>query len=200
MIGRQIGIWTVRGAGLASVLLLGGCTSVITGVYGGTDTSAPSAVRPSPGPNVVQMDPDAECPQINVPTGASAWSGAKDAAAVRYQAVLSQFARECVLNPGNDVTIRIGVEGRVLLGEHGASGTYTAPLRIAVRDRSGSYVYNRVSRVTVSIPPGETQGTFKIVDDAPHVVLSADRTLATYDIQVGFGGDSGPAPRKKRRG
>lgn len=200
MIGRRIGIWTRRVAGLAPVLLLGGCASVVTGIYGngGTD-SAPPAAQPLTGPAVVQIDPDAECPQINVPSGSSSWAGGKDASATRYEVVLAQYARECVLNPGNQATIRIGIEGRVLLGEHGSPGTYSAPLRIAVRDRAGNFVYNQVRRISVTVPPGETQGTFKIVDESAHVPLSNQTTLSSYDIQVGFGGESAAAtPRKKK--
>ena len=202
MVGGLIGIWTRRGVALAASLLLGGCagSSVITGIYGNVDNnSAPPVARPVTGPQIVQFDPEADCPQINIPAGTSSWSSAKGASDLRYEATIGQFARECVLNPGNDVAIRVGVEGRVLLGEHGGSGTYTAPVRIAVRDREGAFIYNQVHRVTVTIPPGETQGTFKIVDNAPHVAIGPTTPLAGYDIEVGFGGSDAGAPAKKKR-
>lgn len=204
MVEGRIGIWTRRGAALAASLLLGGCagSSVITGIYGNVDNnSAPPVARPVSGPQIVQFDPEADCPQINIPAGTSSWSSAKGASDLRYQATIGQFARECVLNPGNDVTIRIGVEGHVLLGEHGSPGTYTAPVRIAVRDREGAFIYNQVHRVSVTIPPGDSEASFKIVDNAPHVAIGPTAPLGGYDIEVGFGGsEGGPPPKKRRKG
>jgi len=203
MSGSRFGTWTGRGFSLAAALMLGGCTSLVTGIYGDAQTSAPPAAQPVSGPQIVQFDPAAECPQINVPAGASSWSSSKGGGDVRYEATIAQFARECVLNPGNEIAFHIGVEGRVLLGEHGGSGTYSAPLRIAIRDRSGAYIYNQVHNVSVAIPPGDSQGTFRIIDDTAHVVIDPTTPLAGYDIEVGFGGAGagpGPVKHKKHRG
>ena len=202
MIGRRIGIQGMRAASLALTMLLGGCASFVSGVYGSAETgeAPPPTAQPYVGKTIVQFDPDAECPQITVPAGTSSYAGGTDQTAIRYQGVLSQYARECILNPGNDVTIKVGVEGRILLGERGGAGTYSAPVRIAVRNRAGQIVYSQVHRVTVSIPPGETLGTFKFVDESAHVAIAPDSPLAAYDILVGFGGDAGAPPRKKRRG
>ena len=46
---------------------------------------------------------------------------------------MGEIARECRV-AGNQLIIKIGVEGRVLLGPAGSPGTFTVPVTIAVRD------------------------------------------------------------------
>jgi hypothetical protein len=186
---------------------LGGCNSVTTGLYGSAAEEADQQQLAATGgggasgPVRMNMDPDEECPQVNVPSGASSYAsyaGAPDAGNVRFQARISDFARECTLSAGNNVTIRIGVEGRVILGSKGSPGTYPAPLTITVRDRSGATVASRGQRLSVTVPAGDTQGKFRIVEDAIVVPISPDKPLSSYEILVGFqeGGGTG----RKRRG
>jgi hypothetical protein len=200
-----------RGFGLASALLaLAGCESVKSGLSGSaateaaTEQAAAAAGTTANGPIRVDFDPATECPQINVPAGTSAYAsyaGGQDSANVRFQARISNFARECTLLPGNMVGIKVGVQGLVILGEKGAPGTYPAPLRIAVRDRDGTVVSEQRPRLSVTIPPGADQGTFKIVESSFSVPISFEKPLRSFDIEVGFDQGGGAAePRKKKRG
>src|SRR5262249_16698003 len=142
---------------LALILILaglGGCSGGMSGLYGSaaTEAATPVALNASPATKI-NLDTDAQGPEINVPSGRSSYAsydGAPSPVSVRFQATIAQFARECVLRPGNLVQIRIGVEGRVLLGEKGAPGTFPAPLRISVRDRSGTVVATNLKRVSVT--------------------------------------------------
>ena len=194
-------------AWLVGASALGGCNSITTGLYGSAaedaDQQAAAAAASGPsGPVRVNMDPDAECPQINVPSGASSYSsyaGSPDAGNVRFQARISQFARECTLNPGNTVTIRVGVEGRVILGAKGSPGAYPAPLTITVRDRSGKVIVaSRAQRLSVRVPAGDTQGTFKVIDNGIVVPIGQEKPLSSYEIIVGF--QEGAGTGRKRRG
>ena len=70
--------------------------------------------------------PDFECPGVSVRAGAGTLSmsagAAEDAAMnLRYQVGIGQTARECKLN-GTTLTIRVGVQGRVILGPAGGPG------------------------------------------------------------------------------
>jgi hypothetical protein len=203
----RMGYRALAGCVLFGATALGGCNSVTTGLYGSAAEEADQqqlvssgGAGPS-GPVRLNMDPEEECPQVNVPSGSSSYAsyaGAPDAGNVRFQARISDFARECVLNAGNTVTIRVGVEGRVILGSKGSPGTYLAPLTISVRDRSGTIVASRAQRLSVTVPAGDTQGKFRIVEDAIVVPVSLDKPLSSYEILVGFqeGGGTG----RKRRG
>jgi hypothetical protein len=122
-------------AALSALAALAGCENFRTGLYGSAATEAAqqqadmenaAAGGPTSKPIRVDFDPATECPQINVPAGTSAYAayaGGLDSANIRFQARISDFARECTLNPGNTVTIKIGVQGLVVLGEKGAPGT-----------------------------------------------------------------------------
>jgi hypothetical protein len=199
-----------KGLGLTSALLaLAACENFKSGLYGSAASEvateqATTTGTPSGAPIRVDFDPETECPQINVPAGTSAYasySGPQDGANVRFQARISDFARECTLLPGNMVGIKVGVQGLVIIGEKGAPGTYPAPLRIAVRDRDGTVVSEQRPRLSVTIPPGATQGSFKIVESSFSVPISFEKPLRSFDIEVGFEqGGAAAAPRKKRQG
>ncbi|PRH87842.1 hypothetical protein C5L14_07985 [Labrys okinawensis] len=200
MVGSQYGVWAARSALLAGVvtpaLLLGGCSSsVITGVYGTpTETAAPQQTQTaSQGPLRVDFDPDTECPQINIPTGAAAY-GPPSA-----QFSITNFARECDLASGNTVTIKIGVEGHVSVAGGGGGG-YSAPVRITIRDRDEKPVYTRVIRATASATPGGGPGSFRVVDTSAPITIGLEQPLSSYDIVVGFDGKGGTVTKKKRRG
>ena len=53
---------------------------------------------------------------------------------LRYQAGLSQTARECKLN-GQTLTMRVGIQGRIILGPAGGPGQIELPIRLAVVKR-----------------------------------------------------------------
>jgi hypothetical protein len=172
--------------------------NITPGVNGVTVTSTESAK-----PVVIPVDPDEECPVINVPAGMSSYASYAGAASpenVRYQLVLSNFARECTLVSGTSIGIKIGIEGRVLIGEKGSPGTYSAPLTINVRDRDNNSVYTKTVQVSASVPPGDSQGVFKVIDSGILLPLSLAKPVRYYEIQIGFGGSKAAvAARKKRR-
>ena len=96
--------------------------------------------------------------------------------------------------PDGSTLVKIGVEGRALVGVSGSAGRFDVPLRFVVN--SGSTVFADHSRRTsVSIPAGSTQGTFILVEDGIVVPPAAAQDFA---IEVGLGG--GPAGGGRRRG
>ncbi|CAM5771139.1 hypothetical protein LMIY3S_03408 [Labrys miyagiensis] len=196
MVGSQFGVWAARGALLAGVFALAGCSGAntfISGVYG-TPPAPTEAQNANAGPTRVDFDPDTECPVINVPTGASSYGTPNGS-----QFSISNFARECNLASGDTVTIKIGAEGHVILAGSG-SGSYSAPLRITIRDRDEKPVYTKVIRVAASVDPGAAQGKFRVVDTSAPITIGLQQPLSSYDIVLGFDGKGmANAPHKKKR-
>ncbi|MDQ0470383.1 hypothetical protein [Labrys wisconsinensis] len=222
MVGGRIGIWAARCMAAAALAALGGCgggsggPSWFSGVYGSAAEEQAPNPNITPGVNgvtvtsaesakpvVVPVDPDAECPAINVPSGMSSYASYAGAASpdnVRYQLILSDYARECSLVSGSSIAIKIGIQGRVLLGEKGSPGTYSAPLTVTVRDRDAKTVYSKTVQVSASVAGGDTQGTFKLIDNDILLPLSLQKPVRYYEIQIGFGGNKpAEAVRRKRR-
>ncbi|WP_448953675.1 hypothetical protein [Labrys neptuniae] len=198
MVGSQYGVWAARGALLMGVvapaILLGGCSSsVITGVYGTpTEAAAPTPTQTaSQAPLRVDFDPETECPEINIPTGAAAYGSPNGS-----QFSITNFARQCELSGTSAVTIKIGVEGHVALAGSGG-GSYSAPVRITIRDRDEKPVYTKVLRVSASAASG--QGSFRVVDTSVPINIGLEQPLSSYDIVVGFDGKGGTVVKKKKR-
>jgi hypothetical protein len=137
------------------------------------------------------------CPSVDIMDGAAAHR-IGSASGVTHQASLTDVARECVIS-GNQVAMKIGVEGRMLLGANGKPGTYSVPVRIAIK-RGDTVVVSRASRVSVTVPAGEASATFTHVEENLVMPVS-DRDISDeYDVFVGFDASGGAAdPRKGRR-
>jgi hypothetical protein len=144
------------------------------------------------GPTVPEPMPenteDVYCPKIRVAEGGSAiqaYSGGRvgDASGLRSQISLGDIARECVGRPDGSTVVKVGVEGRALLGASGAAGRYPVPVTIVIK--SGERVIATRSRTgSIAIPAGETQGNTVIVED--NIVVPAGDTNS-FSIQVGLG-------------
>src|SRR6185437_10733700 len=77
---------------------------------------------------------------------------------MRYQVTIGTTARECHLLPGNVVSMKIGMQGRVILGPEGAPGPVNVPIRFAVV-REGidpRPIVTKLDRVSVDVPPNDT--------------------------------------------
>jgi hypothetical protein len=144
--GAGIATWVVLG------LLLCGCSS--TGNSGLFSTSpldmfhqsskATTGGTASTGPVI---DSQYDCPEVKVRYGAATLmvgdkpgQGEPNALDVKYQGSILRTARECHL-AGNIMTMKVGIEGRVITGPAGSPGNVDVPLRIAVTDISQYVVY-----------------------------------------------------------
>jgi hypothetical protein len=144
--GNDRGRARVRAAALiVSAAVLSGCS--LASSVGSSDSSptlasrftsffsgaTPGVTQPhSPTPSA----PDVECPGVDIRTGASTMNiaaKASDATAgdLRYQLSFGQTARECAVQ-GATMIVKVGVQGRVILGPMGAPGRLDIPLRYAV--------------------------------------------------------------------
>ena len=181
---------------------LGGLPSWFTSSSG--DRAAQASVAAA-GPSA-SMDDD--CPSVDVRTGASTLAiAAKTEGAtandLRYQLSFNQMARQCTLAAGT-VHMRVGVQGRVVVGPAGAPAQAEVPLRYAVV-REGvepKTIVTKFRRFPVPIPPGNTNVTFTDIEEDLSFPMPSVTELQTYIVYVGFDdvGDrpQRPAPAKKK--
>jgi hypothetical protein len=95
---------------------------------------------------------------------------------------------------GNEISVKIGIEGRALLGPSGSPGTFAAPVRFVIK-RGDKVMVSRLQRTTVTIPAGETGASFIMIEDNLLVPKSGEEMT----IVVGFDPNGrAETPRRKR--
>ena len=60
---------------------------------------------------------------------------------VRFQASITETARECHTTGTDTLTIKVGIAGRLIAGPKGGAGKFTLPLRVAVIKQHGGNVF-----------------------------------------------------------
>jgi hypothetical protein len=190
----------------AATGVLGGCSTL--GLSSDEPKAAPAASSSSsfseffrnggsttpPPPR--REDDDFECPSVEILDGGA--SVRQEAGgSVRSQISMGQVARECRSAGPGQIAIKVGAEARILLGQAGSPGSYGTPVRFLVK-RGDTVLVSRVQRGSATIPAGETQATFVVVEDNMVVPREGDE----LSIFVGFDptGRAGQAPRKRKGG
>jgi hypothetical protein len=130
------------------------------------------------------------CPPVDVRAGASTLTvppGGSDAFSLRYQGSIGELARECNVS-GGIMRIKIGIEGRVLVGPAGGAGQLEVPLRYAVV-REGpepKTVISKFSKFPVTIPEGQPNVVFSHVDNDIAFPIPPGLEIEAYVVYVGF--------------
>jgi hypothetical protein len=130
------------------------------------------------------------CPVVVVLEGAAAsraYAGTPPSSAnLRYQYALDDTARECTLE-GDQLAIKIGVAGKVLLGPGGSPGGFSVPVRMAVlRERDNQPIVSKLYHAAVTVAAGETRADFTIVSEPLRVPFIQDHAEDDYTIKVGI--------------
>ncbi len=216
--------WSLlRGMVVSAVAALGltACGGGMTGVFGGGSSQAPTPVEqqtgaaatlrnmflysgptvpPSQPPNFNQDQDEMSCPGLDILENKAAYRGgspAQQASGVSFQASIANVARECVFQ-GGQLRLRVGVEGRVLLGQNGRPGTYAVPVRVVVKRRN-DVVTQRFVRLNVTVPANDTQAEFVHVEENVVVPITTNDPGDEYDIYVGLDPTAQQAARQTRR-
>lgn len=182
-----------RGSVLAIATVLGACSSTPNlnpgGLLsGGRDLEAEQR-------SLAEFAPIEVCPEIQVRDGTQTMTISERArgsepGAVRFQATLTKFARECKTTAGV-TTVRVGVAGRLLAGLTGATGTVDLPVRVALVRNGSELVSSELLKIPATINPGEAQVLWsRIVDN---LSIPSSQAQARYVIYVGF--DEGEGQR-----
>jgi hypothetical protein len=144
-----------------------------------------------------------ECPSVEYRQGAATYamngpSAESSALSLRYQLSFIQTARECIL-AGNNLTIKVGVQGRIVVGPAGGAGTVNIPLRYALV-REGvrpQPLWSKLFMVPVTIPPSDVNLTWLHVEEEMTVPRPSPQELEAYVIYIGFDPDGATGAKSK---
>ena len=147
-------------------------------LFGVTPEQPAEAAAPPEG------EPDLTCPPVSIRAGASTYAVAapgKQAVGndLRVQATITRTARDCT-RTGDQITARIGIQGRVIAGPAGAPSTLEIPLRVAV-------VQGGVQEKTIATKAYRTTVSMSEEGSVPFALVAED---LVYPVPPGAAGDS----------
>jgi hypothetical protein len=190
-----------RASHLRMALTLGVMAAALSGCGGGSmfGSSSSSDSSPSIGSRFSQLfgsksqapgeaappavDNELSCPPVSIRAGASTFAvGTPGKPAVgndlRYQATITRTARDCT-KTGDQITARIGILGRVIVGPAGGPPTVEIPLRVAV-------VQGGIQEKTIATKVFRTTVTMDESGSVPFSLVAED---VVYPVPQGAAGD-----------
>jgi hypothetical protein len=180
---------------LGAVAVVAGCSSTGLPSFGGSlpgwfsrssGNPGTEAQAAAPGGRVMEDD----CPSVDIRTGGGtlAVAGKKDFTAndLRYQLTFIELARQCFVDGGN-VRMRVGVQGRAVVGPVGAPGQVNAPIRYAVVQEGvqPKTIVTRFRRVPVTLDTVNST-TFTDIEEDLSFPMPPPADLQKYVVYVGF--------------
>ncbi len=109
---------------------------------------------------------------------------------LRYQFSLGDVVRECSIE-GEQLAIKIGIAGNVLLGPAGSPASFSVPLRVAIISKTDHEpVVTKLYHVAATIAAGQAETDFSLVSEPLLVPFIQDHADVDYEIKVGI--DEGP--------
>jgi len=192
-----------------AVPLLGGCSALpsmpsmptMPAWFNSTGANA----NASAAPGAPSLPPDFDCPSVQVRTGAATLTSSGNpveptATNMKYQVTIGTTARECRMGPNNMVQVKVGMQGRVILGPEGGNpGTINVPLRFAVVQETvdTKVITTQLDRVSVTIPPNDSNVLFSHVSEGMEFAIPRSGDLDSYLIYIGFDPAAAEPERKK---
>jgi hypothetical protein len=202
---------TVAAVALLLAVGIAGCSSVgstdwfpsIPGFSNVVTTSADrtALAQAQPAPSMNDNCPPAEIRQGASTLAIAAKTQQPTASDLRYQLSITQLARQCALE-GPEVRMRVGVQGRVIVGPAGAPNQVDVPLRYAVV-REGvepKTITSKFRRIPVSLAQGATNVMFTDIEEDLRFPVPSPAELDAYVVYIGFddaGDRNRPPPAKK---
>jgi hypothetical protein len=179
--------------------------SILDNLVMGGPAPDPSATKEVPVqtrfPDAVSQQDDFECPVLDVASNGAAlrdFAGGAEAGAqaLRNQMSITRLARECK-DAGANISMKLGVEGSVLLGPSGAPGTFKVPLVFEAR-LNDKVVASRRETLSVTIPPNQERAFYSTV--LSDFVVPKDNDVDVYvGLSQGGGTELAPPTHRKRR-
>jgi hypothetical protein len=211
--GCKTGRAVIRGAALLAALLAVACSSDGTAPQSGSSRSLSEffsgasgsfAQVGTPAAGSAEFNP-ADCPPVDIRQGASTYSvntASKDpsqSTALRYQGNFVQTARSCS-RAGSALTIKLGVQGRIILGPGGGPGPVDVPIRFALVEEGiqPKTVWTRFYKVPVVIADGQPSVSFTHIEDDLTVPMPDKAKLDAYIIYIGFDPLGAPLEKPKK--
>lgn len=187
--------------------------SSVTSVFGNNGKPAANA-NASATTGLASLPENFECPDVTVRQGASTLTASANptepnALNLRYQVTIGTTARECRLEPGGMLSIKVGMEGRVILGPAGAPGAVDVPIRFAVVQEGiePKVIVTKLDRVSVAVPPNDSNVLFSHVAEGLVFPMPKGNAIDSYVIYIGFDAlgaqeqerKTAPKPRSKSK-
>lgn len=176
-----------------------GWTDRIAGFFSTGGSSRPQQQEGEPPP-----PEDIDCPSVTVREGASTLAvhgaGAQTPLNLRYQGTIGRIARECRI-VGRTLQMKVGVEGRIIVGPAGGPGKLDVPLRFAIV-REGPQpvtILTKTYRVPVTMGEGSGNVPFVQIDDALSFPMPPAAELEAYVVYVGYDPEALRRPEPSRR-
>jgi len=148
---------------------------------------------PGKSQSVAGAPADVECPALDIRQGAATLqipppNGENGTMALKYQGTFLRAARQCSL-VNNQMVMKIGVEGRLIVGPAGGPGQVDVPLRIAVVQETPAAtkpIVTKFVRLSVNVPPGSDGMNFTHVEDAMTFPMPSAADFDSYIVYIGF--------------
>jgi hypothetical protein len=144
---------------------------------------------------VANAQTDVECPFLDIRQGASTLTipppppdGANEAMSLKYQGTFVRAARDCAVVNGQMV-MRVGVQGRVIVGPAGGPGQIEVPLRIAVVSApltTPKTLVTRLIRIPVTINANDSNVDFTHIEEGLSFPLPSPTSTDPYLVYIGF--------------
>lgn len=150
---------------------------------------------------------DLTCPSVQIRFGASTLAvglPGKPASGndLRYQGTITRTARDCTLSNGQ-ITARIGIQGRVIVGPAGAPPTVDVPIRVAVVQDGApeKIIFTKAFKTTVELSSGDLNSEFSMVAEGLIYPVPTAAANDQYIFYVGFdpAGVKPEAPAKGKK-
>ncbi|MGE5771895.1 MAG: hypothetical protein ACM3Z4_07605 [Hyphomicrobiales bacterium] len=194
--GRSGGIATGLPALAGLALVLAGCGSTNVFSTSALDLFSTSSKATTGDTSTgSESKTDVECPGIEVRSGAATLmigskpgAGEPSALDLRYQATIIRTARECNVTAGV-MTMKVGIEGRVITGPAGGPGTIDVPLRLAVVQEgvNPKTIVSKFAREQVTIANAVDRVNFTHIDpDISFPMPQPAANIDAYVVYVGF--------------
>ncbi len=107
---------------------------------------------------------------------------------LKYQGTFVRAARDCAVVNGQMV-MRLGVQGRVIVGPAGGPGEVDVPLRIAVVSApltAPKTVVTKLIRIPVAIGAGAGNADFTHIEEGLSFPLPPTNSSDPYIVYIGF--------------
>jgi hypothetical protein len=144
---------------------------------------------------VANAQPDVECPFIDIRQGASTLilpppppDGSNEAMTLKYQGSFVRAARECSVVNGQMV-LKVGIQGRVIVGPAGGPGHVDVPIRVAVVDAPSSgtkVITTKFIQIPVDITDNNGASFSHIEEGLSFPLPSPVAELDNYVVYIGF--------------
>jgi hypothetical protein len=156
----------------------------ISSFFSGSSANSPQAVA--------NASADVTCPYIDIRQGASTLTigptGDNAAMLLKYQGTFVRAARECAVVAGQMV-MKVGIEGRIVIGPAGGPGQVEVPLRIAVVKETvagSKTIITKFIRIPVAVQTSTDNPTFTHIEEGLSFPMPPAGDLDDYTVYIGF--------------